>query len=136
MDGVRLFDDDLQDESFMKDLLVILATTQPRKETSPLMFLQQQQQSTPTSLSGVDDLPSGSSTPTTPESVRGAEASSATGNGLQLPKFSAHLEAQLKKFEHKPCDSDAWKRVNDVVFILGNIAMTQLLGLQLRYSFS
>ena len=109
VDGVRLFDDDLEDENLMKDRLVIMSTTQPGNDTSPLFL---QHKNTPSSLSGVDDLASGSSTPTTPESYRHSDGSCASGTSLQLPKFSAHLEAQLKKFEHKPCDSDVWKRVN------------------------
>lgn len=109
-DGVRLFDEDLEDANFMNDRLVIMSTKQPGQETpSPLMF---QRQSTPTSSSGVDDWASGHSTPTTPESGSVCDGNTSSSNIVQLPKFSAHLDAQLKKFQLKPCDNDTWKRVS------------------------
>ncbi len=103
-DGVQLFDDDIQDESFMEGQTILLAAEMPPVDVTPPPP-KLTRQGTDDTLSSTDlEVEMLSDLDVTPKSSQSAPT--------KLPTFSNFLHTQLQKCGNKACDSELWKRVS------------------------
>ena len=114
--GILVCDDDLQDEEWIKDQTVIMATKPPpfvnkSRSVTPLPAMPSLSRcSTQDTLSFVS-----SNEVSSPESVSFAdvesEAEKPTPVSVVLPPFSLPLTRELKMNPDKACSAEAWKKV-------------------------
>jgi len=107
-DGVRLFDDDLQDDAWIKEKTLIMSTTAP-VPFSPLPTGHQQLPSLSTPSHSSDDT---MSLVSTPDSSYGIEGDCDKSSIVILPTFSTWLDRELRSFGNKNCNTDCWKKVS------------------------
>ena len=107
VDGVLLFDDDIQDEKWIEDQTIILSLTAPSQPELPkLASLKRQLTDDTLSISDSDVMPL-SDVDSTPNSTKASPVLV-----VKVPTFSSTLHSALVKSGHKPCDSETWKRVS------------------------
>ena len=100
-DGVLIFDDDLEDEDYMKELVVIMCKHQPNQKK-----LQE-----PTLPDCSEEM-----LPCTPSPNHLAEDSESCAEVVRLPTFSHYLHCELQKSGYKPCSDHCWRMVRRISF--------------------
>ena len=113
-DGTLLFDEDLEDDEYMKERLVYMCLKPPRRNTPQ----HSGKPSTPQTSSSLEaNLSRRDSGDTwildgTPGSTPESSDSDRNKGPVKMPVFSTFLDAELKKFGDKLCDDDTYRKVN------------------------
>ena len=124
--GVLVCDDDLQDEEWIKDQTVIMATNPPAflrnhsRSVTPLPAMPSLSRcytDDTLSLVSSNGVSSPSNGVSSPESAVFGDIDSETSKpvmvSVKLPQFSLPLNRELKMTADKPCPVEAWKRVRN-----------------------
>ena len=95
-DGVLICDDDLQDDDYIKELVVVMSKNPPSNHLSSSPMIAQSE--TPKSV------------PCTPSpGGKMEEGSDGSPEEIRLPTFSNYLHCELQKSGYKQCSDHCWK---------------------------